>query len=118
LNEAIQEVNSLLVIPAGATPQDTPPFEILSSEKLQTFLKNTASQFDLVLIDSAAIKRHRDPLMLSSMVDGTLLVIEANKTQRRSILMAHRKIEEAGGKLKGIILNKQVNPIPAFILER
>ena len=48
-------------------------------------------------------------------MDGVVLVVEANRTQEKTIVMVKNKIEEMGGTIKGIVLNKQVNYVPAVI---
>jgi capsular exopolysaccharide synthesis family protein len=118
LSDMIRDVSGLSVLLAGrATDLSMVPSDILKSNKLQSFLNGMRQTFDTIIIDSPSIKLYRDALLLSPSADGTLFIVEANRTQKRTILMGENKIEGAGGKIRGIILNKQTSPIPAVVLD-
>ncbi len=110
---AITSVSGVDVIFSGFSPSGSvEPFEILASEMTKNLLNYARKNYDMVLIDSPCIKRYKEPLVLASYSDGVILVIEANKTPRRSVLMAVEKIKGAGGHLKGVVLGKQANYVP------
>ena len=116
LKDVVKSNNGFHVITAGNIKElNVDPFETLASEKMKELLAESSQNFDAVVIDSPAIKESADPLHLSTLVDGVILVIEANKTPKRTILMAVERIEWVKGRFKGIILNRQENPIPKFI---
>jgi Mrp family chromosome partitioning ATPase len=48
------------------------------------------------------------------LVDGVVLVVEANRTRREQIVYAERNIESAGGRILGHVLNKRTYAIPAW----
>ena len=54
-------------------------------------------------------------MILTESVDGTILVVEANRTPKRAIQMAIKKLRDTGSEITGIVLNKQVNYVPAFV---
>jgi capsular exopolysaccharide synthesis family protein len=116
LEDVLKIVSGLWVIPAGSLVEPrTHPVELFKSEEANNLFKRLREEFDIVLIDSPCIKAYRDALVLSSLVDAVMLVVEANKTPKRAILMAQKKIEDVKGNLQEIILNKQINPVPFFI---
>jgi Mrp family chromosome partitioning ATPase len=49
------------------------------------------------------------------MTDAVVLVVEANKTPRRTIVMALQRLKDGGATVAGMILNKRVNYIPDAI---
>jgi cellulose biosynthesis protein BcsQ len=76
------------------------------------------SQFDYVLIDCPSLRTSADVLGIAPLVDGVVLVVEANRTQPRQILHAERQIETAGGVIRGHILNKRKYFVPDWIYQR
>jgi Mrp family chromosome partitioning ATPase len=47
-----------------------------------------------------------------------ILVVESGKTRRQVALTAKRKLEGAGGKILGVVLNKRRYYIPEFVYKR
>lgn len=117
LKDIIVNINGINVIPAGSSQPDKhiDPFEILSSEKMERLLQDAKGQYDLIFVDSPCLKKFKDVIALSTMSDKVLIIIEANETPKRSIVMAIDKINGAGGQIKGFILNKQINYVPPVI---
>lgn len=73
------------------------------------------SEFDYSIIDCPAMSVSGDLLSIARFVDGVLLVVEANRTRRESPRQARQRIEAAGGKLLGIVLNKYRSEVPTWI---
>jgi cellulose biosynthesis protein BcsQ len=80
-----------------------------------SYLAQLRSRFSYVLIDCPSLKESTDVLGLTTLVDGVLLVVEANKTTRSQIAHLERTIEGAEGKILGHVLNKRTYPIPDFL---
>jgi hypothetical protein len=78
------------------------------------YIAQFRSRYSYVLIDCPSLKESADILGLSGLVDGVLLVIEANKTSKSQIAHLERTIEGAGGKILGHLLNKRTYPIPEW----
>ncbi len=113
---AITSVSGVDVIFSGSSSSGmVEPFEMIASETTKNLMNYARKNYDIVLIDSPCIKRFKEPLVLASYSDGVILVIEANNTPRRSVLMAIEKINGAGGNLKGVVLNKQANYVPEVL---
>ena len=62
-----------------------------------------------------AFRKHR---VLCTKVDGVVLVIEAGKTREQVAVRAKKELEEAGGKVLGVVLNKRKYHIPEWIYKR
>jgi Mrp family chromosome partitioning ATPase len=92
-------------------------FEMLVSDKMKNILNIVKEKYDFVFIDSPCIKHYNDPLLLSMIADEIILVVEANKTPKRKIIMAINKLERDGGKMIRLLLNKQINYVPEIIQE-
>ncbi len=90
---------------------------IFESLKNSNFWKKMRD-FDLVLIDSPPAATSLDGLNISRMVDGVVLVLEAEKTRWPLAKSMKDKIIRNGGKVLGIVFNKHRHHIPEFIYKR
>jgi capsular exopolysaccharide synthesis family protein len=94
---------NLVFIPAGA--QDLDPVSILSSEEIKRFIVETAKLYDIVLCDSPPVLAVADATILSSLLDGVILVINSDGVTRDEARKTKAILEQAGAKLLGTILN-------------
>jgi hypothetical protein len=79
------------------------------------YLAGLQARFAHVLIDCPSLKESTEVLGLAPLVDGVVLVIEANRTKKSQVAYLERTIEGAGGKILGHLLNKRTYPIPAWV---
>ncbi|MBM4373479.1 MAG: polysaccharide biosynthesis tyrosine autokinase [Deltaproteobacteria bacterium] len=105
LDEAITPtpVPNLYVLPAGPIPPN--PAELLHTEKFRQLIAELRGRYDRVIIDSPPVVAVTDPTILSTLVDGTVLVVRAFKTRKELARHALRSIQDVGGKLVGGVLN-------------
>ncbi len=80
----------------------------------QRCIEALRDRFQYLIFDCPALQVSGDALAIAAILDGFLLVIEANKTTTEEILEAERQIEGAGGQLYGSILNKQKSLLPRW----
>lgn len=97
------EVPNLSVIPAGPIPPN--PAEILHSERFKAFLSRVQGRFDRVILDSPPIVPVTDGVVLSTLVDGTILVVRAFKTTKDLARHALRALMDVGANIAGTVLN-------------
>jgi capsular exopolysaccharide synthesis family protein len=97
------EVPNLSVIPAGPIPPN--PAEILHSARFKAFLAEVQTKFDRVIIDSPPIVPVTDGVVLSTLVDGTILVVRAFKTTKDLARHALRALLDVGANIAGTVLN-------------
>ena len=91
---------------------------VLESANFASRLAELRSSFDLILIDSAAAEESSDGIDFSAAVDGTLLVIGAEKTRWQVAQDVRDRIEERGGNMIGVLLNEVQFHIPTPIYDR
>ncbi len=105
LEDAIQpsEVPNLSVLPAGPVPPN--PAELLHTDRFKQLLADLRSRFDRIIIDSPPVVAVTDPTILSTLVDGTVLVTRAFKTRKELARHALRSVQDVGGKMVGGVLN-------------
>ncbi len=101
----VQETGSpnLHIIPSG--PLAPNPAELIASEQMKTLVQEWAQSYDRVIIDTAPITAVTDPVLLSRLVDGTVIIIEAGSTSRRIIAAGIRQIKDVQGRVLGAVLN-------------
>ncbi|MCI0664477.1 MAG: polysaccharide biosynthesis tyrosine autokinase, partial [Acidobacteria bacterium] len=68
-------VPNLSVLPCGPIPPN--PAELISSERMKEALRILSAKYDHILIDSPPLINVTDPVILSTMVDGVILVVHA-----------------------------------------
>jgi hypothetical protein len=79
------------------------------------YLAQLRERFSYVLIDCPSLKESTEVLALAPLVDGVLLVVEANRTQKTQVAYLESTIDSAGGKILGHLLNKRTYPIPEWV---
>ncbi len=98
-------VPGLSFISAGRPPLD--PAVLLISPRMPALLELLSQQFDFVLFDSAPALVAPDALILSTLVQGTLLVVSPGKTSRKAANRAKNKLlSRQDINLIGIALNR------------
>ncbi len=97
------EVENLFLIPSGTIPPN--PSEVISSEKMDSLIKETLSDYGFVIFDSPPILAVTDAAVLSKKTDGTVLVIRSEKTDRDAAKTALKALKNIGAEVKGAIFN-------------
>jgi succinoglycan biosynthesis transport protein ExoP len=96
--------SNVAVMPAGPTPPST--VELLSSDSLAGIVRQLGTRFDHVLIDGPPVLGLADAPLLSRVVEGVVLTVEANHIRVRRIKDAIRRIQAAHSHIFGVILTK------------
>jgi capsular exopolysaccharide synthesis family protein len=100
---AVEQPN-LLVITTGSLPPN--PAELLASNKMQALMDRFSEEADLVILDSPPLQAVTDAAILSSMVDGTLLVVRAGQTRRGAMRQGLDSLGRVGANVLGVALNR------------
>jgi len=95
--------HALTVMPAGAVPPN--PTELLGSSEMRLLLAEVAGRFDYVVIDAPAAFAVADPLVLSTLVDGVIVVARRGHTRRRLLAKLRARFAYARAPLVGVVLN-------------
>ena len=98
------KIENLYVMPTGDVPPN--PSELLVSEKLDMLLKQVENIFDIVIFDGTPSLIVTDSIILARKVDATLIVTAHKKTKMGDVEKIKKAIENVGGKIAGIVINK------------
>jgi polysaccharide biosynthesis transport protein len=97
------EIPNLSLVLTGPIPPN--PAELLHSEAFKTLLARLKDRFDTVIIDSPPVVPVTDATVLSTLVDGVVLVVRSAKTTTDLIRRALRSLRDVGGRVVGVVLN-------------
>jgi capsular exopolysaccharide synthesis family protein len=81
------------------------PAELLGSGKMDHVLASLRELFPFIIIDSAPLLPIVDTTLLSTMVDGVVLVVKGQKVSRHVVRKAHERLAYVKAKVLGVILN-------------
>ena len=96
--------DGLHLIPCGYLPPN--PAELLGSPRMRELLRGFASRFEWVLVDAPPILAIADAPVLSTFVDGLVLVVAADRTARPAVQRTIDQVTAVGGKIVGVVLNR------------
>ncbi len=97
-------IPNLFLIPGGPIPPNPP--ELIGSERMRSAFRLLSQHFDILLVDAPPILSVTDSLVVSSSVDGVVLVVEAGKTPKDAALRAQNRLASVGATILGAIINK------------
>ena len=98
------EVPNLYVMPAGNIPPN--PSELLITPQMVNLLEQLKQQCDLIIIDGTPSRLVTDAVILSRIVDSTIIVTAHNQTKKDDLQRVIRDIKNVGGKIAGVVYNK------------
>ena len=98
------EQDNLRVLTTGPLPPN--PAELLGSHRMRAAVDRLKAEADLLIFDSPPLQAVTDAAILSSFLDGTLLVVDAGRSRRRAVRLARQALERADAKVLGVVLNR------------
>jgi Mrp family chromosome partitioning ATPase len=87
-------------------------------ERVESCLERLAEGRRFVLIDAPPLDRRTDALTLAPCVDGVILVVRAEATERDRVQNAAAELRAAGGEILGAVYNGKPFHIPEAIYRR
>jgi capsular exopolysaccharide synthesis family protein len=101
--QAVPGQGRLALLASGPPPPN--PSELLSSQRSADVLLALRSECDVVLVDSPPVLPVTDSIVLSRMVDATILVGTAGRTTRKEYQRAVELLRQVDAPLIGSVLN-------------
>lgn len=98
------DVENLYVMASGSVPPN--PSELLISTQMVGLLNTLKESFDVVVIDGTPCDLVTDSVILSRIADSTVIVTEYNSTNKASLEKTVKSIQNVGGNIAGVVLNK------------
>lgn len=103
LNEVLRPsgVPNLDIITSGDIPQD--PSALLSSDRFDQLVHELRSFYDLIIFDTPPVNIVSDAQILSSKVDGVLVVARKGVTKKKNFLAAREQLLRANANILGAV---------------
>jgi capsular exopolysaccharide synthesis family protein len=96
-------VKNLFCIPSGPIPPN--PADMLHSDRFRAFLADLGSRFDRIVLDSPPLVAVTDSAIISTLVDGTVLVLRAFSTTTSLARQGQRVLVDVDARIAGAVLN-------------
>lgn len=96
------EVDGLRLLASGPLPARPP--DLLGSRRMDRVIEKLLGEADLVILDAPPIMAATDALVLSTKVDGVLLVASAGTTKREQAQRAVERLNKVNARLVGAVL--------------
>ena len=92
------------LVSSGPIPPN--PAELLDSDRARSLWPSLAGEYQCVLIDSPPLVAVADSVILSTQVEGVLVVVKAGVTRIDLLRESRALLEKAGARVLGAILNE------------
>ncbi len=99
------QMPNLHILTNGNIPPN--PSELLESEHMKELLEILKNIYDIIIIDAPPCKLVTDSIILSTIVDSTVLVANAERTKMNDFNEVKKSIQMVDGEIIGAILNKK-----------
>lgn len=97
-------IENLYVMTAGPIPPN--PSELLSSNAMKNLMTQLRNDFDIILIDAPPVGVVTDAAILSTIVDGTILVVSSGDVEIEAAQRSKELLEKVNANILGVVLNK------------
>ena len=95
--------SGLSVLTSGPIPPN--PAELLGSDQMRRLITTLQANYTHVVVDSPPVSSFTDGVLISTMVDGVLLVVHGGKSSRHIVRRSKQLLNDVGAKIFGVVLN-------------
>jgi Mrp family chromosome partitioning ATPase len=89
--------------------------EVFESEIIDRLILQLKKEFDFVIFDAAPVVEFPDAFALAPKVDAVIMVAQSEKTSIEDARRAKFNLEQAGGRILGVVLNRQKDYTPRVL---
>lgn len=90
------------ILTSGKIPPN--PSEMLASSAMTNLIEKLKEEYDVIVLDTAPVNLVTDAQVLSTKVDGTILVVKAATTKKNSVIEAKNLLNKVGANIVGTVL--------------
>jgi capsular exopolysaccharide synthesis family protein len=94
---------NLKLLTSGPIPPN--PAELLGSDEMRRLLTTLSEKFTHIIVDSPPAISFTDASILSTFVDGVVLVIHGGRSSRAVVRRAKQQLLDVGAHIFGVVLN-------------
>jgi len=103
LIQSYEGLPNLKLLTSGPMPPN--PAELLGSEEMRKLLQSLSERFTHVIVDSPPAISFTDASILSTFVDGVILVVHGGRSSRAVVRRAKQQLLDIVAHIYGIVLN-------------
>ena len=97
-------IPKLDILPCGTIPPN--PSELLSSIAMKQFMQEVVKDYDIVIMDAPPVGRVTDAAIISTYVDGTILVAHSGRVEAAGLKRAKELLDKVNANILGVVLNR------------
>lgn len=101
--QSAQVHENLFVLPAGTLPPN--PSELLGSDEMKKVDQILTEEYDYIIYDFPPVNQVVDAIAASRLLDGMILVVRSNYSQKKLVRKAISALNLAGVKILGFVVN-------------
>ncbi len=105
--------SNLSVVTSGLPASN--PALALGSKNVCSMIEQMKGEAEWVLIDAPPVNEYNDAMAFCPEIDGTVLVIQAEKTRWEVAQTSKQRLDDARVKVVGVVLNKRRLHIPGWL---
>lgn len=106
------QFEGLCLLPAGPIPPN--PADLLSSGRLQAMLQQLEGEFDVLVLDGPPCMGLADALLLASIVNNVLFVVESGRTRTKYAVDSLATLRSTGAHVLGAVLTKVTGDLGGY----
>jgi succinoglycan biosynthesis transport protein ExoP len=103
LVQTYEKLPNLKIMSSGPVPPN--PAELLGSTEMRRLLDALSERFTHIVIDSPPAISFTDASILSTLVDGVMLVVHSGRSSRNVVRRAKQQLVDVGANIFGVVLN-------------
>jgi capsular exopolysaccharide synthesis family protein len=96
-------ITGLSVLTSGPIPPN--PAELLGSDQMRRLLATLSANYSHIVVDSPPVTSFTDGVLISTMVDGVILVVHGGKSSRHVVKRSRQLLQDVGARILGVVLN-------------
>lgn len=97
-------IKNLNIITSGTVPPNSS--ELLAMPKFEEMLKDLSVFYNVIILDGSPVLNETDALILARLANSTVIVSNYKKTKKDDLWHTKRDIQNVGGRIIGIIINR------------
>ncbi|MDP4179691.1 MAG: polysaccharide biosynthesis tyrosine autokinase [Bacillota bacterium] len=97
-------IANLYILTSGPIPPN--PSEILSSSKMKMIVEQLKADYDIIFIDTPPVGQVTDAAILSTIADGSIIVLASGQTRIEMAKRAKKALESINASIIGTVLTK------------
>lgn len=98
------KLDSWYILPSGDVPPN--PTEMLGSAQMKKIIEELREQYDFIVVDLPPVNIVSDAVVISPLLDGMLVVVRENYSERRELSQCIKQLELSSVKVLGFVMNQ------------